>query len=79
MKEFFKKNAFQILIGVIGLIGMAYVLNANVKTLIEDNKSLKSDVIELKTFKAVQHGENIYIREKLDRIDRNLERLIRRQ
>lgn len=75
---FVKKNAFQIIIGIVGLIGMAYVLNANVSTLIEDNKQLKSDVAELKTFKEVQLGENKNIKDTLTRIDRNVERLLRR-
>ena len=75
---FVKKNAFQIVIGIVGLIGMAYVLNANVTTLIEDSRQLKVDVAELKTFKEVQLGENKNIREIVTRIDRNVERLLRR-
>lgn len=75
---FFKKNTFQIIMAIVMLIGAAYVLRVNVNTLIEDNKTLKAEVADLKTFRQVQEGQNIYFRETLTRIDRNVERLLRR-
>lgn len=78
MKDFFKKNTFQIVIGIIGLIGMTYVLRANVNTLIDDNRQLKADVADLKTFKQVQEVRYNYLIDKVDGMDKKLDRLLRR-
>lgn len=78
MKEFFRKNAFQIIIGICGLIGMAYVLNANVSSLVKDNEKNKADIAELKTKSALREQEGNYILQRLDGMDRKLDRLLRR-
>lgn len=75
MLGFFKKNSFQIAIGIIGLVGFAYILNANVGKLMEDNRQLKVDVADLKTFKEVQYRDNLYTKEYLLRISGNVDDL----
>lgn len=78
MKTFLRDNALQIVVLIAGLIGIGYVMRDKVNALSIESGEYRRDIADLKTFREVQKSENAYVRETLARIDRNVERLVRR-
>lgn len=79
MPKFIKDNYFQIIIGISGLVGMAYILHANVGTLLTTTSDHESRIRKLEIAGPVRDQAEHDLSDKVDGIAADVKTLLRRQ